>query len=138
MPYKSDKLPINNPKYDKRVKLTDEDKESIRIEYETGLISQRDLAKKYSVSRRLIQFVLSPEKQAVAREQFLERQKDGRYYDRERHNEQMKRHRNHKKELYKKRIIRRGINDCFIRELIAYVSISKNIFILSSNDSILI
>jgi hypothetical protein len=100
MPFKFDKIPINNPKHDKRVKLTDEDRENIREDYKTGTISQRGLAKKYGVSRRLIQFILNPEKQEKAREQFLERQKDGRYYDREKHNEHMKKYREHKKELF--------------------------------------
>lgn len=100
MPYKFEKTPINNPKYDKRVKLTDEDRENIRKEYTTGLISQRQLAEKYGVSKRLIQFVLSPEKAKEAKQQFLERQKDGRYYNKEKHKEYMKNYRNHKKELY--------------------------------------
>lgn len=100
MPYIFDDIPINNPDHDKRVKLTDIDKEHIREEYATGLFSQRDLAKKYSVSRRLIQFTLDPEKAATARQQFSDRQKDGRYYDREKHNKYMKDHRDHKKELW--------------------------------------
>lgn len=106
MPYKFDNIPINNPKHDKRVKLTDEDKDNIREEYKTGLVSQRDLAKKYGVSRRLIQFVLSPEKLISARKQFLERQKDGRYYDKEKHNEHMRNHRNHKKDLWEKGLLK--------------------------------
>lgn len=105
MPYKFEKTPINNPEHDKRVKLTDEERESIREEYETGLVSQRDLAKKYNVSRRLIQFILSPEKLDIAKQQFAERQKDGRYYDREKHNEYMKSHREHKKELWEKGLL---------------------------------
>lgn len=100
MPYKSEKTPINNPKLDKRVKLTDEDREKIREEYASGLISQRGLAKKYGVSRRLIQFTLDPEKQEVAKKQFAERQKDGRYYSKDKHKRYMKNHRDHKKELW--------------------------------------
>lgn len=100
MPFKFDKIPINNPKHDKRVKLTAEDKQNIISDYETGLLSQRGLAEKYGVSRRLIQFTLDPEKEKRNKELFAERQKDGRYYDREKHNEQMKRHRDHKKQLF--------------------------------------
>jgi hypothetical protein len=48
----------------------------------------------------LIQFTLFPERQEKARKAFLERQKDGRYYDREKHNEHMRNHREHKRELY--------------------------------------
>lgn len=105
MPRKSDTIPINNPKLDKRVKLTNEDKENIVRDYATGLISQRGLAEKYGVSRRSIQFVLDPEKKERAKEQFLERQKDGRYYDKDKHAKYMKEHRNRKKELYSKGLI---------------------------------
>lgn len=105
MPYKFEDTPINNPNHDKRVKLTDDDRESIREEYATGMFSQRDLAKKYGVSRRLITFVLDPEKEERAKQQFAERQKDGRYYDREKHNEYMRNHRSHKKELWEQGLL---------------------------------
>lgn len=100
MPRKSDSLPINNPEHDRRVKLTDDDRECIREEYATGMFSQRDLAAKYGVSRRLITFILDPDKAERAKQQYLERRKDGRYYDKEKHNEYMKTHRDHKKELW--------------------------------------
>lgn len=106
MPSKFDKIPINNPNHDKRVKLTDEDRENIRKEYSSGNISQNGLAKKYGVSKRLIQFVLNPEKKEIVKKQFAERQKDGRYYDKDKHKGYMKNHRNHKKELYNKGIIK--------------------------------
>lgn len=105
MPRKSDATPINNPKLDKRVKLTVEDKENIVKDYATGMFSQRGLAEKYGVSRRSIQFVLSPEKKERAKAQFAERQKDGRYYDKDKHREYTKIHRDHKKELYKQGLI---------------------------------
>ena len=106
MPSKLDKLPIDNPKHDKRVKLSAEDRDSIRDEYACGNISQNGLAKKYGVSKRLIQFVLNPDKQEVARKQFLERQKDGIYYSKDKHREYMRQHREHKKELYNKGLIK--------------------------------
>lgn len=105
MPYKFEKTPINNPKNDKRVRLTNEDRESIKEEYSLGFVSQNDLAKKYGVSKRLIQFILNPEKQEIAKKQFAERQKDGRYYSKEKHREYMKNHRSHKKELYHKGLL---------------------------------
>lgn len=105
MPYKFDKTPINNPKNDKRVKLNDKDRENIRKEYAEGFVSQNDLAKKYKVSKRLIQFVLNPKKQEKAKQQFAERQKDGRYYDKEKHREYMKNHREHKKDLYSRGLL---------------------------------
>lgn len=105
MPFKFEKIPINNPTHDKRVKLSDDDREKIRKEYATGSISQRGLAKKYGVSRRLIQFTLNPEKLETAKQQFAERQKDGRYYDKDKHKAYMKTHRDHKKELYHKGLL---------------------------------
>ena len=105
MPFKSDAIPINNPKHDKRVKLTDEDKENIRTEYAAGDTSYSKLAAKYGVSKRTIQFVIKPEKLEKAKEQFKERRKDGRYYDREKHNAGVRKHRQYKKELFDKGLI---------------------------------
>lgn len=105
MPRKSDRISINNPEHDKRVKLTDEDRVNIRAEYEAGGTSQRKLAEKYKVSRRLIQFVLDPEGAERAKKQYAERRKDGRYYDKEKHRVAMMEHRKHKKKLYKEGLI---------------------------------
>lgn len=106
MPYKFDSIPINNSKNDKRVKLTDSDKEEIKKEYESGNISINALARKYGVSKRLIQFTLFPERKEKAKEMFAERQKDGRYYDKEKHKEYMKSHREHKKDLWNKGLLK--------------------------------
>lgn len=111
MPYKFEKVPINNPKHDKRFKLTDEDRANIREEYATGMTSQRNLAQKYGVSRRLIQFILNPEKQKVAKQQFAARQKEGRYYDKEKHKVYVQKHRKHKKDLYNKGLLEDIHND---------------------------
>lgn len=100
MPRKSDEIAINNPSLDKRVKLTDEDRINIKKEHDAGTISINALARKYNVSKRLIQFNLYPERQAKAKKDYAERRKDGRYYDKEKHTEAVKRHRDHKKELY--------------------------------------
>lgn len=100
MPYRFEKIPINNPKHDKRVKLSDEQRENIKKDYATGEISIRGLERKYGVSRRLIQFILFPERQEKAKKDFAERQKDGRYYDKDKHKEYTKIHRNHKKDLF--------------------------------------
>lgn len=100
MPRKSDGLAINNPKLDKRVSLTEEQRENIRQEYAAGGISKRGLGRKYKVSPRLIDFILFPERQEKAKQQFAERQKDGRYYDKEKHREYTKKHRDYKKELH--------------------------------------
>lgn len=85
---------------DKRVKLNDEEKKEIKKLYDTGMFSQRKLAKMYGVSRRSIQFIIDPEKLKENRKKFSERQKDGRYYNKERHREYIKKHRERKKQLY--------------------------------------
>lgn len=101
MPYKSDKLSINNEKLDKRVKLTKEQKEEIFNLYSTGNYSLNGLAKMYKVSKRTIHFIVKPEKLMVAKNQFAERQKDGRYYDKDKHSNYMKEHRKYKYNLFK-------------------------------------
>ncbi len=60
MPYKSENIKIAGTKYERRIKLTPEQKEEI-FQNKLGL-SQRVLAKQYGVSRRTIQFILDPEK----------------------------------------------------------------------------
>lgn len=102
MPNKLDKIAIDNPKNDKRVKLSSKDKEDIKKEHDTGSISINALARKYGVSKRLIQFTLFPERKEKAKEQFAERQKDGRYYSKEKQRVYMKDHRLHKKDLWEK------------------------------------
>ncbi len=100
MPYKSEKIKL--PKqYDKRIKLTDKQREEIKEKYMTGLYSQRDLAAEYKVSRRLITFILNPEKYEISKEQFKERRKDGRYKpDSKEWNDKMKEHRRYKQGLF--------------------------------------
>ena len=60
MPYKSEKIKIQGTMFDRRRKLTEEQKEEIRKKYSTGLVGQRPLAKEYGVSRGLIQVILNP------------------------------------------------------------------------------
>jgi len=75
---------------DKRVKLTPEQKEEIRIKYELGGYSQRALADEYGVSRRTIKFIIDPDSLERAKQQYRERRKDGRYYNREKHSKAVK------------------------------------------------
>lgn len=105
MPYKSEKVAINNPKLDKRVKLSDADRENIKSDYKSGDISIRGLERKYGVSRRLIQFILFPERAEKAKKDYAERRKDGRYYDKDKHTKAVREHRNYKNELYKNDLI---------------------------------
>ena len=76
--YKSEKIKLN-PEQDRRVKLNDKQREEIREKYATGMYSQRNLAEEYGVSRRLIQFILDPDKAKKNSEQLKQRRADGRY-----------------------------------------------------------
>jgi len=60
MPYKSEKIKLSREQ-DRRIKLTETQREEIKKEYSTGLIGQRPLAKKYGVSRGLIQIIVNDE-----------------------------------------------------------------------------
>lgn len=100
MPYKFEYKHLKMKKEDdKRIKLTDDDREEIRKLYDECMLSQRKLAEMFNVSRRTIQFVLNPEKLKRNNEQRLERGKDGRYYDKEKQKEYMRQYRHQKKEL---------------------------------------
>jgi transposase len=100
MPYKSEKIVLPSKMMDKRVKLLPCQKEMISYWTERGL-SQRQLAKMFNVSRRLITFIQDPSK----RERNLERRKESggskQYYDKEKHNQYMKDHRKSKHERMK-------------------------------------
>lgn len=99
MPYKSEKIPLP-PQYDRRRKLTEDDKfEIVRLRKEHNL-SQRTLARMFGVSRRLIIFIIDPEKHERAKAQYKERRQDGRYYDRETHRKTIKNYREYKHKLY--------------------------------------
>ena len=86
-------------KVDKRVKLTDEDKKEIVRLRDEGW-SWGKLAKKFEVSKRTIDFILHPEKleenKRLRRERLLNDPQ--RYYDREKHNANIRDLRARKKE----------------------------------------
>lgn len=85
---------------DKRIKLTNENKQEIRKMYETGMYSQRQLASMFNVSRRSIQFAINPDNYRRNLDLLIERRKDGRYYDKEKHTEYVREYRKRKKKLY--------------------------------------
>ena len=103
MPYKyaTDKMLIPENK-DKRVKLTLCQKEEIFELYATGNYSQRALAREYNVSRRLIQFIIYPEKLEENRQRRQERGGSKQYYNKEANTIAQRTHRQHKQELYLK------------------------------------
>lgn len=101
MPYKSEKIKIANTEYDRRIKLTEEQKKEIREKYATGTVGHRPLAKEYGVSRSLIRYVVDEEKYEKSKAYFRERRKDGRYNkSKEENNKIMKERRKYKQKLY--------------------------------------
>ena len=100
MPYKSERIPLPR-ELDRRVRLSEEQKDEIRHKYETGLYSQRQLAKEYNVSRRLIVFVVHPDRYERAKEQSAQRHREGRYdTSKEEHARIIREHRRYKQGLY--------------------------------------
>ena len=80
MQYKSEKIYIKNTQYDRRVKLTDEQREDIRY-----------MRKEYGLSYK-----------KKCRERFKELRKDGRYYDKEKNTEYVRNTITYKQDLYNK------------------------------------
>jgi len=72
--------------FDRRVKLLPCQKELINQLYSTGVWSQRALAKRFRVSRRLISFVLFPERLQENIDSRNARGGSKIYYDRDDHN----------------------------------------------------
>ncbi len=100
--YKSEKLKLS-PNHDRRIKLNDKQREEIREKYTTGMYSQRNLAEEYGVSRRLITFILDPDKAKKNAEQLKQRSSDGRYKpNKEKWAAIMREHRQYKQTLYLK------------------------------------
>ena len=108
MPYKFETENLHIPQeYDKRRKLTEEDKEDIKALYERGGYSQRGLARLYNVSRRLIQFIIDP---SSLEENIMRRKERGgsmQYYDKDKNKNYIKTHRHYKKDLYNKNILKK-------------------------------
>ena len=100
---KVDSIKINDfgEMKDKRRKLTAKDKEDIRNWYATGTVGTRPIAKAYGVSRRLIMFIVDPEKREANVRARNARGGSSIYYDREQHTKAIADLRKRKKELLK-------------------------------------
>lgn len=103
MPQKFEKIPMGA--FDRRRKLSDEDREEIKNLRERGW-SLRRIADSYGVSRTLITMICSPdvaEKYKVARKN---RSLDGRYKKtKEQRAEIMRKHREYKRKLFEDGLI---------------------------------
>ena len=65
--------------YDRRRKLTESQKELMRLMRETEGTSLQKLGDMFGVSKRTAEFICFPERRAKADAQYRERAKDGRY-----------------------------------------------------------
>lgn len=101
MPYKSEKMKISGTKYDRRQKLTPEQKDEIRHLYYTTDTSQRKLAKQFGVSRRLITFVLDTDREERNQKLLKQRKAKGLYkQSKEQRAAIMRDHRRYKQQLF--------------------------------------
>ena len=83
---------------DKRKKLSDVEKGLIKEDYLSGA-SIHSMAKKYGVSRRLIQFILFPERLTENLKRREERGGSKVYYNKQVNTQAQRRHRQYKREL---------------------------------------
>ena len=99
MPYKSEKIPLG--KYDRRVKLTDAQRDEIKELRKLGL-SYRVIAERYEVSKKLIIMVCNPDIAERNRIASMERHREGRYtYTKEEWAATMREHGAYKHKLHK-------------------------------------
>jgi DeoR/GlpR family transcriptional regulator of sugar metabolism len=106
MPRKTDSIPINNELLDRRVKLTKDQKELIVWLREEEQISYQKLANQFNVSKRSIIFICRPELKAKDLENRKKRGGSKIYYNREKHTIQIREHRDYKKELNEKGLLK--------------------------------
>ena len=101
MPYKSEKIRIAGTKYDRRAKLTDDERMEIkRIRKEEGLGYQR-IANMFGVSKRLVQFICNPDLAEKNRQRLKEKKSEGLYkYGHKEWAETIREHRRYKQLLY--------------------------------------
>lgn len=93
---KSEKLKLKIPREERRsVKISTEQRDEIK----NSDLSISQLAKKYWVSRRLIDFYKNPERLERQKELYRERRKDGRYYDKEKHKDATRKTREYRKNI---------------------------------------
>ncbi len=83
----------------KRVKIPLSDHESIRFRVLNNRAGVREIAREYGVDKRLIQFIVWPERKEQNLKRRAERGGWKKYYDKDKNTEYMRRHRIHKHEL---------------------------------------
>lgn len=97
MPYKSESIKIEHTKYDRRIKLSDEQKD--KIISLRGIASCHSVAREFGVCKRTIQFLWYPERHEKNLQDRKARGGYKQYYDRIKWRETMKEHRQYKEDL---------------------------------------
>lgn len=105
MPYKSEKIKIEHTQHDRRIRLSEEQKQFIRKEYATGLATHRSLAEKYGVDRKTIYNILNHDKYLKQLEKNKINKHSQKYYNKEKHTNYIKNHRQYKQKLYVNKLI---------------------------------
>ena len=100
MPYKTDKLAIKDPFLDRRTKMLPCQKEMAIYWFNAGK-SINSIARLFKVNKRLIQFLIYPERKKANLEQREARGGTIQYYNREDHAQEMKDLRRYKHEVLK-------------------------------------
>ena len=100
MPYLSEKIKIEKTEFDRRIKLTDDDKELIKWLREEEQISYQKLADRFKVSKRTIIFIIKPETLDACKKKRAERGGSKIYYNKDEHRETQKEHRQYKQKLF--------------------------------------
>jgi hypothetical protein len=100
MPYKIEKIKINDPFLDRRIKLIPCQIEMINLLHGQGW-SQRKLASRFKVSRRLITFILFPEKREKNYQKRVLKGGSMQYYNKEKHTIAIRETRQYKHKILK-------------------------------------
>lgn len=95
MPFKTDKIAIDDPFLDRRVKMLPCQKEMAITLYNRGA-SINGIARMYKVNKRLIQFLLFPERKELNLQHRRDRGGTKIYYNKEYHAAKMREHRRYK------------------------------------------
>lgn len=98
MPRKTDNLALKEKPLKRSAKLLDCQRERVKAMHIEG-VSINSISKIFKVNKRLIQFILFPERQKRNLELRQERGGSSIYYNKEKHTIAIREHRNYKKEL---------------------------------------
>lgn len=100
MPRKTDTQALNSPFLDRRRKLLPCQAEMVIHWYKAGT-GIRALSRMFKVNRRLIQFIIFPERKAKNLQDRQDRGGWKQYYEKSAHTKAIREHRNYKKDILK-------------------------------------